>query len=278
MCTTEVDYSLSTIESNFKNYIEKGPWGHWPAVRKDIEYVETPVSLVMYDKVSSILILLIEVNSKVHVLMTTRSNMVTSHKGQVCFPGGQRDLSDSSSVHTALREAEEEIGLPPTSVRVLGCLETLPTAPYFLTVVVGVLTDPNFQPVLNRSEVDNFFYCPLELFLSPEHTTSSLVDWELEGVVSRFTIFTCYYSCPLTESTHKIWGITCLVAIFASCVAHNKLPPFDDYHLQPCTEVSVDNRISLIYYMFKFDKDNNHIMFYLFSPHKTAFGRFLSRL
>ena len=278
MCTTEVDCKLSTIESNFQNYIEKGPWGHWPAIRKDIEYIETPVSLITLDKLSSVLILLVEINCKVHVLLTTRSNKVTSHKGQVCFPGGQRDPSDSSSVHTALREAEEEIGLPPTSVRVLGCLERLPTAPHFLTVVVGVLTDPKFEPVVNKSEVSNFFYCPLEFFLSPEHMTTSLVDWESGGVVSRFTIYTCHYFCPVTESTHKIWGLTSNVAIFASCVAHNKLPPFDGYYHQPCSEVAVDNKISLIYYFLMFDNENNHIMFYLLSPHRTEFGRIFSRL
>ena len=275
MCTTEVDCSLSTVESNIKNYIEKGPWGHWPAVRKDIEYVETPVALVTFDKVSSILILLVEINGKPHVLLTTRSNMVSSHRGQVCFPGGQRDLNDSSSVHTALREAEEEIGLPPTSVRVLGCMATLPPAPYFLTVVVGVLIDPKFEPVLNRSEVDNFFYCPLELFLSQEHITTNIVDWESEGTVTPLTIYTFHYFCPVTESTHKIWGLTSSIAIFASCVAHNKPPQFD-YYFQPCTEV--DNKIALIYYFFRFDTECNHIVFCLLSPHRTVFGRFISRL
>ena len=275
MCSTELDCSLSTVESNFKNYIEKGPWGHWPAVRKDIEYVETPASLVTLDKVSSILILLVEINGKVHVLLTTRSNTVTSHKGQVCFPGGQRDLGDSSSVHTALREAEEEIGLPPTSVRVLGCLVTLPSVPHFLTVVVGVLIDPNFEPVLNRSEVDNFFYCPLDYFLSSEHLTTDFVNWESEGTVTRFTIFTCNYFCPVTESTHKIWGLTSSVGILVSCVAYNKLPPFE-YNLQTCTDVH--NKMSFIYCLIKFDKEYDHIIFYLLSPHRTAFGRFVSRL
>ena len=98
--------------------------------------------------------------------------------------------------------------------------------------------------------------------------TTNIVDWESEGTVTPLTIYTFHYFCPVTESTHKIWGLTSSIAIFASCVAHNKPPQFD-YYFQPCTEV--DNKIALIYYFFRFDTECNHIVFCLLSPHSSVF-------
>ena len=58
----------------------------------------------------------------IHVVLTQRSSRLTTHSGEVCFPGGKRDPGDTDDAATALREAEEELGIPPSAVAVVGCL------------------------------------------------------------------------------------------------------------------------------------------------------------
>ena len=277
MCMAEgIQLTLSQIQSNFKNYIDKGPWGHWPSVKKEITHVDIPAALITFGYFASILIPLIEINDRVHVILTTRSLTVSTHKGQVCFPGGMREHSDTSAIHTALREAEEEIGLPPTSVEVIGCIGNLPATPHYVNLIVGVVTDKNFKPKICSKEVANYFYCPLEFFLTPDNLETNLIDLEFGRDVNKILILSFHYFCPETRTTYKIWGMSGLVALFASCVAHNALPPIDNFTWQPCTER--DNRKAYISYLIKFDKTNNRISFNLLSQYKLITHKIASRL
>ena len=96
------------------------------------------------------------------VIFTVRTDTLPSHQGQISFPGGSRDPEDSSAVVTALRETEEEIGLDPASVDILGQLDTFPTfvSGFVVTPVVGWLErDPNLRP--NPAEVAQILHVPL---------------------------------------------------------------------------------------------------------------------
>ncbi|MCX7609644.1 MAG: CoA pyrophosphatase [Anaerolineales bacterium] len=96
-----------------------------------------------------------------HILLTRRTDSVEHHKGQVSFPGGACDPQDSGPEATALREAEEEIGLHPTDVRLLGRLNDIVTITrYRVTPVVGVIPWPySFRPA--PGEVARIFTIPL---------------------------------------------------------------------------------------------------------------------
>ncbi len=96
-----------------------------------------------------------------HLLYTRRTDHIESHKGQVAFPGGACDEGETSAAETALREAEEEIGLQPRHVRVLGQLSPMGTISDFLvTPVVGVMQWPYvFRPA--SAEVARIFSMPL---------------------------------------------------------------------------------------------------------------------
>lgn len=97
-----------------------------------------------------------------HVLLTRRSDSLIEHRGQVAFPGGRSDKDDPSPEATALREAQEEIGVKPEDVRILGRLESLLTiSNYSVTPVVGVIPWPyNFK--IDPHEVSKVFSIPLD--------------------------------------------------------------------------------------------------------------------
>jgi 8-oxo-dGTP pyrophosphatase MutT (NUDIX family) len=104
-----------------------------------------------------------------HILFTRRTEMVADHKGQVSFPGGRADPGDPTPEFTALREAQEEIGLNPADVRLLGCLEELPTVTnYCIRPVVGAIPWP-YPLHLEEIEVRRVFLIPLAWLADPSH-------------------------------------------------------------------------------------------------------------
>ena len=110
---------------------------------------------------AAVLVPLLRVDGEWHLLYTRRTDRVESHKGQVSFPGGACDEGETSPEQTALREAEEEIGLRPEDVRVLGRLNSMATISSFrVTPVVGVVSWPVvFRPA--QAEVARVFTMPL---------------------------------------------------------------------------------------------------------------------
>lgn len=101
------------------------------------------------------------------VLFTRRTTQLKAHSGQVSFPGGRTEPGDASPVHTALREAQEEIGLPASRVEVLGQLPAYYTRTGFrVTPVIGLIQPP-LELVPEAREVDEIFEVPLAFLLEP---------------------------------------------------------------------------------------------------------------
>lgn len=112
-------------------------------------------------KCAAVLVPLIWEHNEWHILYTRRTDKVESHKGQVSFPGGACDEGETTPEQTALREAEEEIGLNPAHVRVLGRLTNMITISKFrVTPVVGVIQWPTVFRV-GEHEVARVFTIPL---------------------------------------------------------------------------------------------------------------------
>ena len=112
-------------------------------------------------KCAAVLVPLLRFDRGWHLLFTRRTDRVESHKGQVSFPGGACDDGETTPEQTALREAEEEIGLRPADVRVLGRLNSMATISSFrVTPVVGAIPWPYvFRPA--HDEVARVFTMPL---------------------------------------------------------------------------------------------------------------------
>ncbi|HEX9332287.1 MAG TPA: CoA pyrophosphatase [Anaerolineales bacterium] len=153
-------------------------------------------------KCAAVLIPLVWYDEEWHLLFTRRTDTVESHKGQVSFPGGGCDEGETTPEQTALREAEEEIGLNPNDVKVLGRLSNLVTITYFrVTPVVGVVKWPTVFRV-GEHEVARIFTIPLGWLSNPSNrwqferpgTTRSLIAYHpydgelLWGATARMTV------------------------------------------------------------------------------------------
>jgi len=136
------------------------------------------------------------------VLLTQRTVHLSAHSGQIAFPGGKQDAEDTDLIMTALREAQEEIGLHPQFVQVLGTLPVYRTgSAYIVTPVVAILHD-GFTVERNADEVDEIFEVPLAFLMNPANHRRHAVDWD----GSRRE----WLSMPYQDGSHErfIWGAT----------------------------------------------------------------------
>jgi 8-oxo-dGTP pyrophosphatase MutT (NUDIX family) len=118
---------------------------------------------------AAVLIPFVILENEWHILFTRRHADLPEHSGQVAFPGGRADPEDRSPEETALREAYEEIGLPPPSVRILGRMKSFATiSNYQITPVVGRAPWP-FQVRLAQIEVSRVFSIPWAWLADPSN-------------------------------------------------------------------------------------------------------------
>ena len=116
---------------------------------------------------AAVLVPLLRTDQTWHLLFTRRTDKLPEHRGQVAFPGGRADPGDTSPAQTALREAEEEIGLPADQVQLLGCLDSFTTVSnYRVTPVVGTIPWP-IELKLEIEEVERVFIIPLDWLADP---------------------------------------------------------------------------------------------------------------
>ncbi|WP_425097761.1 CoA pyrophosphatase [Tropicibacter sp. S64] len=102
-----------------------------------------------------------------NLLLTKRSSRLKHHPGQIAFPGGKQDPGDADATAAAVREAWEEVGLPPSNVEVLGCLPSHETVTGFLvTPVLGLIRKP-FDPTPEPGEVEEVFSVPFSHVTDP---------------------------------------------------------------------------------------------------------------
>lgn len=132
------------------------------------------------------------------VLLTQRSAELKHHAGQVSFPGGRMEEHDRDVVQTALREAHEEVGIPPEAVAVVGYLPPMPTVTgYAVTPVVGLVTD-EVRLRIDRTEVEYAFEVPLAFLL--DHRNARALEREYQG--RRIPTVEFHYE------GERIWGAT----------------------------------------------------------------------
>ncbi|XP_037307015.1 peroxisomal coenzyme A diphosphatase NUDT7 [Pungitius pungitius] len=171
---------------------------------------------------ASVLIPLSVRNGQLCTLMTLRARELRTSGGEVCFPGGKRDPSDADDVDTALREAEEEIGLPPADVLVVCRLvPIINKSGLLVTPVVGFIEE-SFCPRPNPAEVSAVFTVPLDFF------TRDKEHWSSHGVAGmRGFLHSFYFVDPDSGRQFHIWGLTAMLAILVAVLALRRTPEFD---------------------------------------------------
>ena len=132
------------------------------------------------------------------VILTQRPTWLRSHAGQVAFPGGKVDDTDENSIFAALREAEEELNIPPARVEVIGVADTYYSGSgYSIAPVVGIIPpDLELQP--NPQEVEDWFEVPLAFLLDPANSIKKEANWNGQQ--------RSYYDMQWGE--RRIWGVT----------------------------------------------------------------------
>lgn len=116
---------------------------------------------------AAVLVPLQWVNGKWRVMLTLRTTTVEHHKGEISFPGGGRDPEDPDLLATALRETEEEVGIPPAEIEIFGRLDEIFTIPnYRVRPYVGRIPDAVSTRV-QPDEIEELFYLPLSAFSTP---------------------------------------------------------------------------------------------------------------
>lgn len=147
---------------------------------------------------AAVLVPIVEHPGGLSVLLTLRTDHLHDHAGQVSFPGGRIDPGDADAEAAALREAQEEVGLDPAGVRLLGRIDTYVTRTGFeVTPVVGLIAPP-LSLSLDAFEVAEAFEVPLAFFLDPGNRQRHSRVYQ--GVERH------YFAYPF--GSHFIWGAT----------------------------------------------------------------------
>lgn len=147
---------------------------------------------------AAVLIPVVDRPGEATVLLTVRSDHLPSHAGQVALPGGKIDAGDGSARIAALREAEEEVGLPRANVDTIGELAPYMTGSgYRITPVIGIVR-PDFDPQPNPGEVEDIFEVPLGYLMNPSNYLLDSLLWKGNR---RY-----FYTMPYEG--RRIWGVT----------------------------------------------------------------------
>ena len=177
------------------------------ALRERLEPVERAASLTdtwegqrPNARKAAVLLALFQEHGETYLAFIRRASTLRSHSGEIAFPGGSVDVTDVSPVKTALREAQEEIGLDPTRAEVLGVLSPVFTvvSNFLITPVVAFLPQGLGALELQVSEVAEIILVPLDGLADP--TIAHTEEWT-RGGLTRIVYFYDYGS-------YRIWGAT----------------------------------------------------------------------
>ena len=157
-------------------------------------------------------------NKPYELVLIHRTDRGHRHRGEMSFPGGKVDDQDKTLEVTALRECEEEIGVPRSAIKILGCFDDFPTLTrYVITPVVGYFHKDQ-KLVKEEREVQEIVKVPIDFFLNKKSFKERAIDFEGK----KFPVF--YFNYNANNKKYTIWGATAfMIANFIKTVYDYKL-------------------------------------------------------
>jgi 8-oxo-dGTP pyrophosphatase MutT (NUDIX family) len=152
-------------------------------------------------KTAAVLVPVVARAPEVTVLLTLRTSHLNAHSGQIAFPGGKIEEGDATPVDAAMREAEEEVGIPRSAVTPLSLLDLHNTGTGFRIIPVLALVDPGISPVPHPGEVAEIFEVPLSFLMEKENHKEEYRDWRGRKVL--------FYAMEYEQ--RYIWGATAAI-------------------------------------------------------------------
>ncbi len=154
-------------------------------------------------KLAAVLFPIIKIKEEYKVILTTRSENVLSHPGQVCFPGGRLESTDKNMIECAKREAFEEVGIEPNNIEIIGELDNCITGTdYSVTPIIGFIKG-KFIPKIQEKEVADIFEVPINFFL--DNSNRKIKNSEYKN--KKYT----YYEFQWRKKI--IWGSTARIIV-----------------------------------------------------------------
>ncbi|HEY4715903.1 MAG TPA: CoA pyrophosphatase [bacterium] len=150
-------------------------------------------------KPAAVIVPLVKRNGEWFLLFTKRTNKVAHHKGEFSFPGGIIEPTDRNAEETALREMEEEVGIPKNGVKIIGALEPVITAVSFYIVypfIGAIATETEYK--INQDEIDRILEVPLDFLLNTKDVRTEVLEYK--GM--KFKVYFYNYKGDI------IWGAT----------------------------------------------------------------------
>ncbi len=149
-------------------------------------------------------------NKPYELILIHRSDMGTRHRGEMSFPGGKFDPTfDKNLEDTALRETEEEIGVPKENIKLLGCLDDFPTmSQYIITPFLGLI-DKDQKLVKDEREVQEIVKIPIDFFTSKTNFREQTIDVEDR----KFPVFYFNYFDSEKQQQYTVWGATAYMIV-----------------------------------------------------------------
>jgi 8-oxo-dGTP pyrophosphatase MutT (NUDIX family) len=173
------------------------------AVRRLLKRPESPASPPAPGLIPAAVLVGIVSGSVPGILLTKRTAHLRAHSGQVSFPGGRIDPGDAGPEQAALREAQEEIGLDPGQVEILGRLPDVVTGTGYRITPILSLLKPGFAVSPSPHEVEAIFQLPMAVLLDPAAPTRRTVSFA--GTSREFWVW--------PHPDHEIWGATAAILL-----------------------------------------------------------------
>ncbi|CAF0729455.1 unnamed protein product [Adineta steineri] len=206
-------FTNELIQQRLKPYLDNTP--------SHVDQLSQTIPRLKRSRRASVLVPLYcnPVTNRIEVLLIKRSEKMRSHTGMVAFPGGMSDPTDRDRIHTAEREAFEEIGLEPHQYSLVGCLLPITDSRVVvITPVIALLHSPKFVDFrLSPDEATDAFYVDLEQFLFANENYKMLEVGD-DFITHHFSI-----------DKYNIWGVTAYELILVATLIYQRIPQFPVY-------------------------------------------------